>query len=221
MKNIGDSFSFVFKDPNWLSKLLIGAVFTFLSIFLIGIPVIYGYGISLIQRVRKGEQNPLPEWKDVGVLFILGLKYIVTLLIYYIPIVIFMLPIFILLIFSFVKSVTLMAFVQGSIIISISIFFIILYALFIMLITPLISVQFAERESISDGLQIGKVFDRFKYYWKDVLIIFVLCFMLELFASIGLIFFLIGIFFTSFYVTVVRFHLYGQIGHNIQENLLL
>ena len=221
MKNIGDSFSFIFKDTNWATKVLIGAIFSFLSIFLIGIPVVYGYGVTVLQRVRRGEQNPVPEWKDVGVLFIKGIKYLVTLLIYYLPIMILSLPIIILIVFGLINGVTLLELIEGSIIISIVFFFILLYTLFIVILTPLISILFAERESILDGLQLGKIFSSFKCYWQDVLILAALVIALDILASLGFIFFLIGIFFTSFYVTLVRFHLYGQIGRSIQERLTI
>ena len=53
MRDIGEAFSFPFRDPNWVSKFLIVAIFVALSILLIGIPVLYGYYLELVQRVRR------------------------------------------------------------------------------------------------------------------------------------------------------------------------
>ena len=57
MNTISEAFTFPFKDPNWLTKFFIGAMFVVLSFFLIGIPVLYGYCIEIQQRVRRGEQQ--------------------------------------------------------------------------------------------------------------------------------------------------------------------
>ncbi len=221
MKNIPEAFTFIFKDPNWIAKVAIGAFFALLSIFLIGIPVIYGYSITLLQHVRRGEQNPLPEWKDVGVLFILGLKYLVTLFVFYLPVAIISLPVIILMFILLTQGLAPLAFIEGSIIFISLLSVIVLYSLFISLLTPIIAVQFAERERISDGLQIPKILRSFKLFWQDVLIVVALCFACDILASLGFIVFIFGVFFTSFYVTLVRFHLYGQISRDIQESSVM
>ena len=217
MKNIPEAFTFIFKDPNWIAKIAIGAFFVFLSIFLIGIPVIYGYSITLLQRVQRGEQKPLPEWKDVGILFILGLKYLVILFIFYLPVTIISLPMIILMFILLTQGLAPLAFIEGSMIVMSLISIIVLYSLFISLLTPIIAVKFAERERIGDGLQISKILRSFKFIWQDVLIIVALCYACDILASLGLIVLIFGVFFTSFYVTLVRLHLYGQISRDIQE----
>ena len=217
MINISEGFTYIFKDPDWIAKILLGAFFTFLSVFLIGIPVVYGYQIELIQRIRHREKYPLPEWKDVGVKFIVGLKYLATLFIYYIPLMLILIPIIFLFLLSFLHGQTILELIDSSAILIIIFLVFLPCSLIITLLTPIISIQFADRERISDGLQIGNVVNIFKKCWQDIIIIVVLCFAIDLLASIGIIFFLVGIFITAFYVSLVKFHLYGQLTLSLQN----
>jgi Protein of unknown function (DUF4013) len=68
------AFRFVFDDPDWVKKVLLGSLFTLLSAFLIGGVFLAGYVSRLIQRTSTGEAHPLPEWDDLGDLFGSGLR---------------------------------------------------------------------------------------------------------------------------------------------------
>lgn len=64
--DFGRAFRFVFDDPDWIKKMLIGGVMAFLGIFIIGTLWVMGYWTRLIRRVAAGEERPLPEWEDLG-----------------------------------------------------------------------------------------------------------------------------------------------------------
>ncbi len=81
-------FTFVFDDPRWLPKILMGGLFALASIFLIGIFFIYGYLARLARNVINGVQYPLPEWDDLGEYFTEGLKLFAVALIYAIPVIV-------------------------------------------------------------------------------------------------------------------------------------
>jgi len=81
-------FTFVFDDPRWVPKILIGGLFVLASSVIIGMFFIYGYLARLARNVINGMQNPLPEWDDLGEYFSEGLKLFVVGLIYTIPILI-------------------------------------------------------------------------------------------------------------------------------------
>lgn len=215
MMNYGQSLRFPFKDPDWIAKFTIGAFFTLLSIFLVGIPVLYGYYLELLRRVRRGDPQPLPEWKDVGVKFISGFKYLLTLCIYYLPLLIVFLPVVFLLLLGSVERSHLGR-ELGQAAFAGTLFFVVLpYAIAVQLVTPIISVLFAENEKIGEGLDIGRVIRLFRAAWQDCLIVAVITIVLGLAASIGFLFFVVGILLTSFYVTLVEFHMYGQLGSMI------
>jgi hypothetical protein len=80
-------FTYVFDDPRWLPKILLGGVFSLAAIFLVGIFFIYGYLARLVRNVINGVQYPLPEWDDLGEYFSEGLKLFVVGLVYSIPVV--------------------------------------------------------------------------------------------------------------------------------------
>ena len=218
MTNIGEAFSFPFKDPNWLTKFLVGAVFIILSFILIGIPVLYGYCIELVQRVRRREQFPLPEWNEPGVKFIVGAKFLIALFVYYVPLVIIMIPVVFLFILSSFHVSDFAEVLGSAALLSMIFLFVIPYSLFITWLTPIICVRFAERESIGDALQLGKVFYLFKLRWQDALVAALIAFGVEILAAVGFIFFVVGILFTNFYAHLIRFHLYGQIAQAVEES---
>jgi hypothetical protein len=71
--DIGRTFRFVFDDPEWVKKVLIGGAFTLASSFIIGIFFVAGYWVRLIRNVAAGSARPLPEWDDLGAIFSDGL----------------------------------------------------------------------------------------------------------------------------------------------------
>jgi len=68
------AFRFVFDDPDWLKKVLMGSLFTLLTALLVGTVFLAGYFSRLIQRTARGERHPLPDWDDLGGLFSSGVR---------------------------------------------------------------------------------------------------------------------------------------------------
>src|SRR6266849_6118917 len=81
-------FTYVFDDPRWIPKILLGGVFALAAIFLIGVFFIYGYLARLVRNVINGVQYPLPEWDDLGEYFSEGVKLFLVGLIYAIPVIV-------------------------------------------------------------------------------------------------------------------------------------
>lgn len=80
-------FTFVFDDARWLPKILIGGLMELASIFIVGIFFVMGYNAQLARNVIAGQQHPLPEWDDLGTLFVEGLRLFAVILVYVLPIV--------------------------------------------------------------------------------------------------------------------------------------
>lgn len=80
--------TFVFDDPRWIQKVLIGGLFIIASMFIIGAFFLYGYLARLARNVISGMQHPLPEWDDLGEYFGEGAKLFVVGLLYVIPVMI-------------------------------------------------------------------------------------------------------------------------------------
>ena len=62
------------EDPAWVTKILVGGLFTLLSAILVGIPFLLGYWGRTLKNVAAGERQPLPEWDDLGGIFNDGLR---------------------------------------------------------------------------------------------------------------------------------------------------
>jgi hypothetical protein len=84
---IGKAFTFVNEDEAWIKKLAIGAVLILLSFLLLPIFAVIGYQIRIIRNVIDGRERPLPEWEDIGQMFMDGLMLFVAGFVYALPII--------------------------------------------------------------------------------------------------------------------------------------
>ncbi len=80
--DIGKAFTYVFEDPNWIMKVLIGGIVLLIPIVDFAV---YGYMLTTLKNVADGQPNPLPEWSDFGAHFMKGLYAVVGILVYFLP----------------------------------------------------------------------------------------------------------------------------------------
>jgi len=80
--DIGKAFTYVFEDPNWIMKILIGGIVLLIPIVNFAV---YGYMLTTLKNVADGQPNPLPEWSDFGAHFMKGLYAVVGVLVYFLP----------------------------------------------------------------------------------------------------------------------------------------
>jgi hypothetical protein len=88
--DFGRALSFFFQDPKWVSKIAIGSIFSVLSMFVVGGVFISGYAVRLLRRSARGEPYPLPEWDDLGGMFVEGLQVMGVYLAHILPAVVAM-----------------------------------------------------------------------------------------------------------------------------------
>lgn len=79
------AFRFVFDDPNWLGKILVGALFTFLSLFFVGSFWVMGYLVRVVRQTLDASRPPLPEWDDLGGIFRDGVRAVVVCVSHLVP----------------------------------------------------------------------------------------------------------------------------------------
>lgn len=209
----GEAFTFPFRDPDWPIKFLLGGCVVLLSLALVGIPVLYGYLIQLTRNVRDGRPHPLPEWRDLGVMFLTGLKYLVVLFIYALPIFIVMIPLVIFIVFNVLiagggENFNLLDEFPGIIALAALVG---LYSLATTFIRPVLSVRFADNERIGDALSPVVVLRDVAGTWQQCIVIVVLTIAIGFLAAAGLLLLIIGVVLTAFYARLVEFHLYGQL----------
>ncbi|HET8631594.1 MAG TPA: DUF4013 domain-containing protein [Thermomicrobiales bacterium] len=217
--DIGKAFTYVFNDPKWVQKVLIGAGLVFVafltSIIVVGIVlwiILLGYLVQLVRNVIANEQYPLPEWADWGNFLSEGAKALVV------TIVIF-LPALILEIFNFVVGVA------GSIASSSNSSsagaglgavglclgcLTWLVSLACALGLPVAIGRYAATRNIAMTLRFNELWATFRTNIGTYLIVWLLSLVTGFISGIGFIACGIGLFFTVFYASLVNYHLYGQ-----------
>lgn len=82
-----DVFVFPVKDPRWKSKAAVGVLIAILGVMFFPLLwLISGYGVSVMRRaIREGDTTTLPDWDDLGGMFIDGLKHSLISLVYTLP----------------------------------------------------------------------------------------------------------------------------------------
>jgi hypothetical protein len=83
--DLGRSFSYVFEDDDWVSKVLLTALISTIPILNIAL---YGWVIELIRNMLDGYENPMPAWTNFGEKFTDGLAYVVASFVYNLPIIV-------------------------------------------------------------------------------------------------------------------------------------
>jgi hypothetical protein len=86
--DFGKPFSFVFDDPRWLQKILIGGLFYLAGFLLIGWFFIMGYVARTTRNVIAGLETPMPEWDDLGEMFSEGVRLIGVIFCYILPLIV-------------------------------------------------------------------------------------------------------------------------------------
>lgn len=181
--DIGKSFTILFEDKDWLKKMLFGGLFTFLSMFLIGIPFLMGYLLRMVKKGIAGEFLPLPEWDDFGGLFKEGLMYSLAIIIYFI-------------ILSIVSTILGLIPCLGCILAP-------LVFLLMPLIMPYITIRYSETNNFGDCFDFNGIYKYTMDNIKNLIIYALMVFVLSMISStVGTILLGIGILFTNFWFLV-------------------
>ena len=166
--NIGKSFSFVFEDKQWISKLGLGALITFIPILNFAWS---GYMVGILRNVLNNEPEPLPNWDDFGKKLSDGLILVLAGLAYSLPmIVLICLPLSIMVIPAILAGsgdmeeiAQAIAGVGSALLICLSCVFVI-YGLVLSVIYPAILVLFAREGTFASCFKFREVFNLISRY---------------------------------------------------------
>jgi Protein of unknown function (DUF4013) len=78
-------FTYVFEDPDWLQKVLIGGLFYLAGIFIVGWFFVLGYMARVARNVIAGLERPLPEWENLGEYLNEGVILVCVVIVYVLP----------------------------------------------------------------------------------------------------------------------------------------
>lgn len=186
MPDLVRSFSYMFEDKNWLPKMLIGAAFVLLSLFIVGIPFLAGYIVLATKRSYDDEEVPLPEWDNFGDLFTKGLVTFVILIVLWIP--------------GFILH-----FVPCGGLLSI------LYSLLAMLVFPILIARYAVTDDLNSVFEINEVVDILRDNIANLAAVLIMWIILSVIACLGVLALGIGFLFTAFWANLGLAFLFGKV----------
>jgi len=212
--DIGKSFTFVFEDEAWLTKILIMAAILFLGVFfswLVLIPAIVatalinGYMVEIIRNVLRGQLDELPEWENWGDLIVDGLKVIVIQIVYALPAIVVGMCLSIATTAAGNSGdgfVVFLSVVMGCLIL--------LWAIVVSILLPAATAIFAATNDLAAAFRFGEVFALVRDNLSTYLITFIMSWVASFIGGLGSIVCGVGVFFTGPYGYMVTGHLYGQ-----------
>ncbi len=211
MKDLGKAFSFPFNDPGWATKFLIAAAFMLLSVIGLGLFVLAGYLVQVTQRVMKHEESVLPEWSDVGIKFITGVKFAVVYFLYLLPVIILSALFAVLILITALGAPSEATEAAAGVYTFGFLLVVIPYSVALSILLPIISYRFAAHEKIGEALDISAVIADFRKHWQSTVIVALIAIGIESLAAVGMAAFIVGVLFTLFYAYLVSAYLHGAL----------
>lgn len=189
--DFGAAFSYMFKDPDWVKKLLIGAVLVIFSFLLVPGVFLAGYFVKATRNIASGEERPLPEWDNWGDLFVSGIKLIVVGLIYGI-------------------ALGLLVLIVTSLLGPVGVLLALLVRIAYFVFGPVIVMRYLRDEEIADAFKFGEILELMQANSSDYIVLLLLSIVAGFIAGAGFIALIIGVFVTTVYSMFVIANLYGQ-----------
>lgn len=228
--DIGKSFTYMFDDPQWLTKLGVGALMAMVPIANFAT---MGYGVDIIRKVSHNDPNPLPTWDDFSQKLINGLTLFAVILIYNLPVLLLSCASMFLVMLPAMASGSssrdaeqVLASVMGAgMLLTFCLIF--LYVLAFSFFFPAVQLHFARVGTFGACFQVGAILNIITTYMSDYIVawlisigvIFIASFVLGTAGTIlGLIpclgqvgfLFLSGL--SGAWIMAVSSHAYGQVG---------
>lgn len=213
MENIGKAFTFVFEDEKWVNKILVGGLFTLLSMIFIGVPFVFGYMLETLRNVAEGKERPLPDWDNLGEKFGQGLVYLIITFIYVLPAILI-----------YGCAITAAAVLSpssgsrggelsalGAVLASGGMCFMFLYILLFYILMPAITIRYATSRSFGEAFRVRDHITYLRENMSNYIIVLLLALVANFIGQLGVIACFVGVFFTSFYSYLVMGYLFGQL----------
>jgi len=216
--DIGKSFSFVFEDNRWVTKILIAAAILavgWVFVWLLGIPLLLaflllaGYQVETTRPVIRGVKPVLPEWDDWGKLLVEGIKFAVIGLVYALPAIIVSICLGVpisLLGEDASGDPTWVSWVFGSPLACLSI----LWGILVALLMPAAVALYVVNDDLAAAFRFGEVISFVRKNLTTYILTAVMSWVAGLIGGLGAWLCLVGWLATYPYSIMVTGHLYGQ-----------
>jgi hypothetical protein len=209
--DLGKAFSFVFDDPDWVQKIVIGGILSLIPI--IGWFLVMGYMIAVGRNVIRGNPQPLPDWADFGQFLVDGLYAFVISLVYALPILILMCIVLfpaLALGGAFDSSSEELNAIGVLGICCFTLFSVIYGIVMGWLFYPAALARYADTGDVAAALRFGEVWAVSRANPVVFLMALLVSWVAGLLAQFGVILCLVGVLFTYFYAQCVTGYAYGQ-----------
>lgn len=205
--DIGKSFSYVFEDEQWVSKVLIGGLILFIPFANFAVA---GYMIKTAQNVAQGHARPLPEWGEFGDHFMRGLYWLVIALVYSLP------AILLGLVFSCLFGGAASSVESESGAGALGLLMLCFMPLFLLvtlggsLLSYSALLRYAATGQLNEAFKFGAVVAGVRNHLGDWLMLLVVAILAGVVSGLGMVACGVGVLFTSFYAQCVLGHALGQ-----------
>ncbi len=215
--DIARAFVYFFDDKDWVSKVLIGVLVTLAGLLLLPLPILGGYMVAIARNVMRGDET-LPDWNDIVRYWVDGLMLWVAGMVYTLPF--WLLPVILVLPAMFAGGLNQdLADALGMASMAISCLAIFAWALVLLLVSPVLTVEYARTGEFAALFRFGYILGRVRDCLGPILITLVTSVLAGLAVSvIGTVLGLvpcIGWLLSlplGLYPTLVMGHIYGQMG---------
>ena len=205
----GKSFTYVFDDKDWVTKLLIGGLLSLIPVVNL---VVVGYALNALKNVAEGAEQPLPAWDDFGDYFMKGLISVLGAMVWALPIIVLAIMTAILSALTgydsadtsrvstpFVLCIWSMSCVSG------------LYGLFLGFVLPAAFANYAIRGDLGAFFRFGDIGKFIKANLGNYIVALLLACVAQFIGSFGVILCCFGVVFTELWAILVGSHLLGQV----------
>jgi hypothetical protein len=204
-------FAFVFEDPRWMQKILVGGLFYLAGFLIIGWFFILGYCWRLAQNVMNGVERPLPEWDDLGDFFNNGLRMFGIVLVYILPIIVLAVVLGVpAAIAGAVRDNEGMQ-VLSSGIAGCMACLIVPVSLAITFLLPAAMLRAVSENRMGAAFEIGPIWKFIRENIGNYLLAVVVYIIARFLAGLGIILLCIGVIFTGFWSLLIQTHAFAQV----------
>lgn len=163
--DIAKSITYIFDDPDWVTKILIMLAVGFgagilMPVLLLGLVLVAaqtGWTIQLIRNVRDGVPNPMPAWDDFGKKISLGAQPMIAGIVYFLPVIVLSCLLFAPVAMAGEEAAG--AFAGGAMCLYIPL--IIVYGIAAAIFLSMGQIRYAETESINEFFKFSQLWEMF------------------------------------------------------------
>lgn len=207
--DFGKPFTYVFDDPRWITKIVIGGLFYLAGFLIVGWFFIFGYIARTVRNIIAGVPHPLPEWDDLGGFFSEGARLVgvaLTWLLPFIALASIMIPAGVL---SGIDNEGMQA--LGSGLAGCLSCLMVPLALLVLLFAPASALFAIVEQRFGAAFELARIWPFIKANIGNYLLAIVIYLIARFLAGFGIALFCIGVIFTGFWSFLITAHAFAQV----------